>query len=64
MSNNANDPGNLGRNEFRADPLEALFGVLDELTAAYVEAGVPPYAARNAALADFECDFGVLPLAA
>lgn len=64
MNNNANNPGSLGRNEFRADPLGALFGALEELTAIYTEAGVPPQAARFAALADLECDFGVLPLAA
>jgi hypothetical protein len=64
MKHNANDPGNPGRNELWADPLEALAGVLDELTAAYKEAGVPSHAARSAALADLECDFGVLPLAA
>lgn len=64
MNNNANNPGSLGRNEFQADPARALFGALQELTAIYQEAGVPPQAARIAALADFECDFGVLPLAA
>lgn len=64
MLYNANDPGSPNRNELRANSLEALFGALDELAAAYEEAGVPPHAARSAALADFECDFGVLPLAA
>jgi len=64
MNNNTNNPGSLGRNETQADPLWALFGALQELTVAYQEAGVPPQAARIAALADFECDFGVLPLAA
>ena len=67
MNTNANNPGSPGRNPFRAnpaDPLGALFSALNELTAAYKEAGVPPEAARVAALADFECDFGVLPLAA
>jgi len=64
MNNNANNPGSLGRNELLADPLRALFGTLEELTAIYKEAGVPPQAARIAALADLECDFGVLPLAA
>ena len=63
MNNKAN-PGSLGRNETEADPLWVLFGALHDLTAAYVEAGVPLHAARSAALADFECDFGVLPLAA
>ncbi|MEI7958245.1 MAG: hypothetical protein WCI40_03990 [Verrucomicrobiota bacterium] len=62
--NTKNNPGSLGRNETEADPLRALFGALAELTSAYEEAGVPPKAARIAALADFECDFGVLPLAA
>ena len=67
MNTNANNPGNRGRNPFRAtnaDPLGALFNALDELTAVYAEAGVPPEAARIAALADLECDFAVLPLAA
>lgn len=63
MNNTAN-PGSLGRNETEADPLRTLFGALHELTNAYLEAGVPLPAARSAALADFECDFGVLPLAA
>jgi len=64
MNNTANNPGSLGRNEIEADPLRALFGALQELTSVYLEAGVPPQAARIAALADFQCDFGVLPLAA
>ena len=64
MNNNANNPGSLGRNEILADPLRALFGALDALTAAHEEAGVPSEAARSAALADLECDFGTLPLAA
>ena len=64
MNNTANNPGSLGRNETEADPLRALFGALHELTTIYLEVGVPPHAARTAALADFECDFGVLPLAA
>jgi len=64
MNNTANNPGSLGRSETEADPLRALFGALHELTSVYLEAGVPPKAARIAALADFECDFGVLPLAA
>jgi hypothetical protein len=64
MKTNANNPGNPGRNPFRADPIGALFNALEELTSVYKEAGVPPEAARIAALADFECDFGVLPLAA
>ena len=64
MKPNTNDPGGLGRNETLADPLKALFGALLELTSIYEEAGVPPQAARVAALADLECDFGVLPLAA
>lgn len=57
-----NGPGSPGWSN--SDPVEALFGVLDELTAIYEDAGVPPVAARTAALADFECDFGLLPLAA
>ncbi|MEI8234315.1 MAG: hypothetical protein WCH57_06475 [Verrucomicrobiota bacterium] len=61
---NTNNPGNWGRNADPADPLRALFGALNALTAIYAEAGVPPEAARIAALADFECDFGVLSLAA
>jgi len=64
MNTNANNAGSPGRNPFRADPLGALFSALDELTAIYKEAGVPSEAARIAALADFECDFAVLPLAA
>ncbi len=64
MNTHANYTGNPGWNPFRTDPLGALFGALDELTSVYKEAGVPPEAARIAALADFECDFGVLPLAA
>jgi len=64
MNNNTDNPGSLGRNRFQADPVEALYGALQELTAAYQEAGVPPQAARIAALADLQCDFGVLPLAA
>ena len=64
MNNKAQNPGSLGRKEPEADPLRVLFGALQELTTAYLEAGVPPQAARIAALADFECDFGVLPLAA
>lgn len=64
MNTNTNNYGSPGRDSFRADPLGALINVLDELTSLYKEAGVPPEAARIAALADFECDFGVLPLAA
>jgi hypothetical protein len=64
MNNKANNPGSLGRNENLADPFGALAGALNALTAAYEEAGVPTEAARTAALADLECDFGVLPLAA
>lgn len=67
MNTNNTNTGGPGRNPFRAtpgDPLGALFNALDELTAVYAEAGVPPEAARVAALADFECDFAVLPLAA
>lgn len=64
MNNTANNPGSLGRNENLADPFGALFGALDALTAAYEEAGVPFEAARSAALADLECDFGALPVAA
>jgi len=64
MNNNTNNPGSLGRNDTLADPLRALFGALDALTTVYLEAGVPAEAARIAALADIECDFGVLPLAA
>jgi hypothetical protein len=60
MKNNTNSP-NPGTS---ADPVRALYGALQELTAIYQEAGVSPQAARTAALADFECDFGVLPLAA
>jgi len=59
-----NNPGSLGRNETEANPLRVLAGALHELTTIYLEAGVPPHAARIAALADLECDFGVLPLAA
>ncbi len=57
-----NGPGSPGWNN--TDPVEALYGALDELTAIYEEAGVPPISARSAALADFECDFGLLALAA
>jgi len=64
MNNNGNNPGSLGRNELLADPLRALYEAMEELTTIYTEAGVPPKAARIAALADIECDFGVLPLAA
>lgn len=64
MTNNTNNPGSLNRNPFQADPIRALYGALQELTAIYQEAGVSPQAARTAALADLECDFGVLPLAA
>ena len=64
MNTNANNPGSPGRDPFPANPIGALFGALDALTSIYKEAGVPPEAARIAALADFECDFGVLPLAA
>ncbi|MCX6968028.1 MAG: hypothetical protein NTZ46_09695 [Verrucomicrobia bacterium] len=62
MNNTTNNPGSLGRNETEAE--RALFGALYELTSVYLEAGVPLDAARSAALADFECDFGVVPLAA
>ena len=62
MKNNTNSP-NPGTS-YQADPVRALYGALQELTAIYQEAGVSPQAARIAALADFECDFGVLPLAA
>lgn len=54
----------VGTGRKKPDPLKALSRALNKLTAIYEEAGVPPRAARNAALADFECDFGVLPLAA
>lgn len=54
MNNNANPP----------DPVNALYGALEALAAIYEEAGVAPEAARYAALADFECDFGVLSIAA
>ena len=64
MKPNTKKTGGPGLNETVADPLRALSGALDELTHVYLEAGVPPHAARIAALADFECDFGVLPLAA
>ena len=64
MNNNANNPGSLGRNETLADPFRALFGALDTLTTIYEEAGMPTEAARTAALADLECDFVGLPLAA
>ena len=60
MNTNTNNPGNGNP----ADPVGALYGALQALTAIYQEAGVSPQAARIAALADFECDFGVLPLAA
>jgi hypothetical protein len=60
MNNKTNPPGNGNP----LDPVGALYGALQELAAIYQEAGVPPQAARIAALADFECDFGVLPLAA
>lgn len=60
--NNKNKPGRPGRK--KPEPLEALSRVLRKLAAIYEEAGVPPRAARTAALADLECDFGVLPLAA
>ncbi len=63
MNKNNNDPGNPGYKK-KADPVNALSKVLSKLAAIYEEAGVPPSAARTAALADFECDFGVLPLAA
>ncbi len=59
---NNNGPGNLGRK--KPEALAALSELLNSLAAIYEEAGVPPRAARTAALADFECDFGVLPLAA
>lgn len=59
---NSNSPGSLGRK--KPEALEVLSEVLNSLAAIYEEAGVPPRAARIAALADFECDFGVLPLAA
>jgi len=62
--NTTHNPGSLGGNETEAEPLRALAGALHALTSIYLEAGVPPHAARSAALADFECDFGVLPLAA
>lgn len=62
MNTNPNNPGSLDRNEFLADPVRALYEALLELIAIYEEAGVPPNAARVAALADFECDFGVTPL--
>ena len=64
MNNNTNNPGSLGRSPSQADPIRALYGALQALTAIYQEAGVSPQAARIAALADLECDFGVLPLAA
>ena len=62
MKNNNNSPGSFDRNT--ADPVRALYGALQELTSIYQEAGVSPQAARIAALADFECDFGVVSLAA
>jgi|GEM_PF-2441192 len=62
MNNNANNPGSLDRNEFLADPVRALYEALLELIDIYEAVGVPRDAARSAALADFECDFAVLPL--
>jgi hypothetical protein len=63
MNKSKNNPRTSGFIK-KSDPLNALSKVLNELVLIYEEAGVPSPAARIAALADFECDFGVLPLAA
>jgi hypothetical protein len=63
MSNNL-ETGGLDRSLFQIEPSTQLIGVFEALAAIYEEVGLPQKAAREAALADLECSFTTLPLAA
>lgn len=80
MNNNHEIIGSLGRDPFQAErrrtapepggdsplniPNIPLRKMLQALINVYREAGLPEAPARKAALADLECDFGSLALAA
>lgn len=63
MSNNI-ETGVLDRSSFQIEPSRQLIGLFEQLSAIYQEVGLAPKSAREAALADLECSFTVLPMAA
>ena len=63
--NNNTESGDRDRTNFPANEAYKFLGsLLERLSAAYESVGLPPGEARRAALADLECDFDCLPLAA
>ncbi len=64
MNNTTTQTGGLDRVIFQIAPTRNLVNLLEELTSLYEEAGLPAAVAREAALADLECSFTILPLAA
>jgi hypothetical protein len=58
------ETGELDRTIIQMEPMQRLVSVLETLVAIYQEAGLDSQGARQAALADLECTFTVLALAA